>query len=150
MKEVRMKANFGNLIYIVVHLLSEMAERFHRLFLQCRQMHMAVLMTMMWCTCLADRGQSFYRSHTASPCDSDTTGRMRFVRDPEDCSVFYTCFGNRYWSRSCPMAGTVYSLRFKRGQILIADIHSFSRDNRHDYGYHIIAIFLCAAANHHG
>ena len=56
---------------------------------------------------------SLYRSPMLSPCHENNKARQTFVRDPLDCSLFYTCFGNRFWKMSCTTPGTVYSLKYK-------------------------------------
>ena len=74
----------------------------------------ALLVTFLCCTCSNAQDKiSLYRSPMLSPCHGNNKARQTFVRDPLDCSLFYTCFGNRFWKMSCTTPGTVYSLKFK-------------------------------------
>ena len=70
------------------------------------------LLTALCSTCTGQPQITLYRSPMLSPCQN-TKAQQTFVRDPLDCSLFYTCFGNRYWKRSCTTPGTVYSIKFK-------------------------------------
>ncbi|XP_076454817.1 tryptase-2-like [Babylonia areolata] len=93
-----------------------MAHRFCRSILQPLPLNVIVAVTMLFSASGVGGTTSLYGSPTVSPCEVSgrrPAVRQTFVRDPVDCSVFYTCFGNRYWSRTCPVAGTVYSLRYK-------------------------------------
>ncbi|KAK6194850.1 hypothetical protein SNE40_000390 [Patella caerulea] len=55
---------------------------------------------------------SLYKHPLRMPCRFPVK-RQTYVRDPLDCSIFYTCYGNRYWRMTCTTPHTIWSLKYK-------------------------------------
>ncbi|XP_050389475.1 mucin-2 [Patella vulgata] len=55
---------------------------------------------------------SLYKHPLRMPCRFPVK-RQTYVRDPLDCSIFYTCYGNRYWRMTCSTPHTIWSLKYK-------------------------------------